>query len=136
MKRILSVFAIVAVVTTVLIACNSSSGTKIDATELAQFKAWKAEAEKPVVSRTQAKRSGNYQSPKMVSQTEYPAKAVEKKGWSKSAKGAVIGAGSGAVLGAVINKRNRAVGAVIGGVIGGGVGYGVGRSMDKKDGRS
>lgn len=136
MKRILSVFALVAIVTTVIVACNSSAGTKVDATELAQFKAWKAEADKPVVSKTYAKRNAVYQSPKMVSQTEYPAKAPEKKGWSKAAKGAVIGAGSGAVIGAVINKRNRAVGGVVGAVIGGGVGYGIGRGMDKKDGRS
>lgn len=61
--------------------------------------------------------------------------AQEKKGWSKAAKGAVIGGAGGAVLGAVINKRNRAAGAVIGGVLGGAVGYGVGRSKDKKDGR-
>ena len=67
--------------------------------------------------------------------TSYPAKAPEKKGWSKAAKGTAIGAGSGAVVGAVVNKRNRAVGAVIGGVAGGAVGYGIGRHMDKKDGR-
>ena len=59
----------------------------------------------------------------------------EKKGWSKAAKGAVIGGAGGAVVGAVVNKRNRAVGAVIGGVLGGAAGYGIGRSKDKKDGR-
>jgi hypothetical protein len=68
----------------------------------------------------------------MVSETQSPAK---KKGWSKSAKGAVIGGASGAILGAVINKKNRAAGAVIGGVIGAGGGYVIGRTMDKKDGR-
>ena len=60
---------------------------------------------------------------------------AQKKGWSKAAKGAVIGGAGGAVLGAVINKRNRAAGAVIGGVLGGAVGYGIGRGQDKKDGR-
>lgn len=59
----------------------------------------------------------------------------QKKGWSKAAKGAVIGGAGGAVVGAVINKRNRAAGAVIGGVLGGAVGYGIGRGQDKKDGR-
>ena len=59
----------------------------------------------------------------------------QKKGWSKAAKGAVIGGAGGAVVGAVVNKRNRAAGAVIGGVLGGAVGYGIGRSQDKKDGR-
>ena len=63
------------------------------------------------------------------------AQTSEKKGWSKAAKGAVIGGVTGAAAGAVINKKNRAVGAVIGGVIGAGGGYVLGRGMDKKDGR-
>lgn len=63
------------------------------------------------------------------------AQASEKKGWSKAAKGAVIGGVTGAATGAVINKKNRAVGAVIGGVVGAGGGYVLGRGMDKKDGR-
>jgi hypothetical protein len=62
------------------------------------------------------------------------APAVEEKGgWSKTAKGTVIGAGGGAVIGAVINKKNRAAGAVIGGVLGAGVGYGLGKVLDKKE---
>ena len=66
--------------------------------------------------------------------TETPT--VEKKeGWSKAAKGAVIGGVAGAAGGAVLNKKNRVVGAVIGGVVGAAGGYGIGRTMDKKDGR-
>lgn len=60
---------------------------------------------------------------------------AKKKGWSKAAKGSVIGAGAGAAAGALLVKNNRGLGAVIGGIVGGGVGYGVGHSMDKKDGR-
>ena len=63
------------------------------------------------------------------------AKAAQKKGISKAAKGAVIGGVVGAAGGAVINKKNRVLGAVIGGVVGAAGGYGVGRGMDKKDGR-
>lgn len=63
------------------------------------------------------------------------AQAEEKKGWSKTAKGAVIGGVTGAAAGAILNKKNRAVGAVIGGVIGAGGGAVIGRQMDKKDGR-
>lgn len=63
------------------------------------------------------------------------AKAPQKKGISKAAKGAVIGGAGGAIAGAVINKNNRVVGAVIGGVVGAGGGYVIGRKMDKKDGR-
>jgi hypothetical protein len=60
---------------------------------------------------------------------------ARKRGWSKAAKGAVIGVGSGAVLGAIISKNNKAKGAVIGGVLGAGGGYVLGRVLDKKDGR-
>jgi phage tail tape-measure protein len=71
----------------------------------------------------------------MSSESDNTAKAAEKKGWSKAAKGTAIGAGAGAAAGAVINKKNRVVGGVIGGVVGGAVGYGIGRKMDKNDGR-
>lgn len=63
------------------------------------------------------------------------AQVEKKEGWSKAAKGAVIGGVAGAAGGAIINKKNRVAGAVIGGVIGAAGGYGVGRTMDKKDGR-
>ena len=69
-----------------------------------------------------------------ANEAKEPAK--EKVGWSKAAKGAVIGGAGGAAAGAVIYKKNRAVGAVIGGVLGGAGGYVLGRKMDKKDGRN
>ncbi len=65
---------------------------------------------------------------------QVPAEIAKKKGWSKAAKGAVIGAGAGAVAGAVISKK-KGTGAIIGGIIGAGGGYVLGRVMDKKDGR-
>jgi hypothetical protein len=61
--------------------------------------------------------------------------AQAKKGWSKTAKGAVIGGVVGAGAGAVIDKKNRAAGAVIGGALGAGAGAIIGHDMDKKDGR-
>ena len=79
--------------------------------------------------------SGGNDAGTMSSESENTAKAPEKKGISKAAKGTAIGAGAGAVAGAVIGKKNRVVGGVIGGVVGGAVGYGIGRHMDKKDGR-
>ena len=147
---VIAIAAVVSVAAIVGISSNTKM-KKVDATELAQFEAWKEtktlealETEKAsyvalkTASRsTAAKRTVNYQSPKMVSESQNAAKTTttKKKGWSKAAKGTAIGAGAGAVLGAVINKKNRAVGAVIGGVIGGGGGYVIGRGMDKKDGR-
>jgi hypothetical protein len=59
---------------------------------------------------------------------------TQKKGWSKAAKGAVIGGAAGAVTGAVISKK-KGKGAIIGGVVGAAGGYILGRSKDKKDGR-
>ncbi len=59
--------------------------------------------------------------------------STKKQGWSKAAKGAVIGGVAGAATGAVITKSGK--GAIIGGVIGAGGGYIIGRSKDRKDGR-
>jgi hypothetical protein len=131
-----------------------------DTAGLAQFQAWKTQHElatvaqykaqavaaapvvvhKHVRTSTVARRSApnpvaTTQSGTMTSESENTAKAAEKKGWSKAAKGAAIGAGVGAAAGAVINKKNRVVGGVVGGVAGGAVGYGIGRHMDKRDGR-
>jgi hypothetical protein len=78
-------------------------------------------------------RSNDYQSGSMSSTSGNTARA--RKGWSKAAKGAVIGGVVGAGTGAIVNKRNRAVGAVVGGVLGAGGGYVIGRGMDKRDGR-
>lgn len=71
----------------------------------------------------------------MSSESSNTAKVYRRRGWSKAAKGAVIGGVVGAGTGAIINKKNRGVGAVIGGVLGAGAGYGIGRGMDKRDGR-
>ena len=146
---VIAIAAVVSVAAIVGISSNSKT-KKVNATELAQFEAWKETktlealetekasyvAPKTTTRSTAAKRTVNYQSPKMVSETQNSAKTTtQKKGWSKAAKATAIGAGTGAVLGAVINKKNRAVGAVIGGVLGGGGGYVIGRGMDKKDGR-
>lgn len=129
-----------------------------DTAGLAQFQDWKAQHElatvvqytpqavaaapvhKAVRTSTVARRSApgpvaTTQSGTMTSESENTAKAAEKKGWSKAAKGAAIGAGVGAAAGAVINKKNRVIGGVVGGVAGGAVGYGIGRHMDKRDGR-
>jgi len=149
LKQVVLFIAIAAVVSVAVVGFTKNSNSKkVDATELAQFEAWKAASlqkelekenaivAKPVTKSSTAKRV-SYKSPKMVSESQNAAKttAVKKKGWSKAAKATAIGAGTGAVLGAVINKKNRVAGAVIGGVIGGGGGYVIGRGMDKKDGR-
>ena len=57
---------------------------------------------------------------------------TKKKGWSNTAKGAVIGAGVGAATGAIISKK-KVQGAIIGGVAGAGVGAGTGAILDGKN---
>lgn len=79
--------------------------------------------------------SASSRSGTMNNESSQTAKVEEKKGWSKAAKGAVIGGVAGAAGGAIINKKNRVAGAIIGGVIGAAGGYGIGRNMDKKNGR-
>jgi YMGG-like Gly-zipper len=120
-------------------ACNGKSGA--DEINL-KSSAFQPGEKTEVPAETNAKprkttnsRTVKYDTRPVVSQAPQPEQPVQKKKWSKRAKGTVIGAGSGAILGAVIVKKNRPLGAVIGGVVGGGIGYGIGRSMDKKDGR-
>lgn len=55
----------------------------------------------------------------------------KKKGWSSTAKGAVIGAGAGAITGAVVSKK-KGEGAIIGGLAGAAVGAGTGAIIDGK----
>ena len=59
-----------------------------------------------------------------------PSTVQKDKGWSNSAKDAVIGGVGGAVMGAVISK-NKGKGAVLGGILGAAGGYILGRKKDK-----
>ncbi|RTL57247.1 MAG: glycine zipper 2TM domain-containing protein [Sphingobacteriales bacterium] len=155
MKKIFSAIGIILVSAVVFTACKNNATKPNDETkilsaadaaqynEFQQFQEWKKQQDmqNDRMAGTTASNTGAtrvvYRT-KPVYRTSAPTTsttATRKKGWSKAAKGTVIGAAGGAIAGAVINKRNRAAGAVIGGIIGGGVGYGIGRSMDKKDGR-
>ena len=134
MKKLITILCVSAVI----VSCKNSAtdNTKVlaaykDSVEHAEFNKWKAakdakQNEKTIVYKTLP-----------AENTIAPVQAApQKKGWSKAAKGAVIGGVTGATAGAIIVKKNRAAGAVIGGVTGAGVGYGIGRSIDKKDGRN
>lgn len=147
MKQLLTALSLVAV----MASCKSKTETitdqakvlsATDSIEFANFQAWKEQ-------QAQTKAINDNRTVRYVERrqntvaTSAPASntntntttAAKKKGWSKAAKGAVIGGVSGAVIGGVVSKRNRAAGIAIGTVLGGGVGYGIGRTMDKKDGR-
>jgi hypothetical protein len=59
-----------------------------------------------------------------------PVAEKKKKGWSATAKGAVIGAGVGGITGAMVDKK-KGEGAIVGGLLGAGTGAGVGAIIDK-----
>ena len=153
MKRVFTFLSVVAIAAIFMTACNTNPKTATEKTlsyedtvGLSQFQAWKAQNERidpvyaaaapaPARKSTSTRTRTASKSGSMSSTSSNQAKTVQKKGWSKSAKYAVIGGAAGGVAGAVINKRNRAVGAVVGAVIGAGGGYVLGRTQDKKDGR-
>ena len=156
MKHLLSVLVLAAVMT----ACNSNQENigkeqtlpAVDTTGLAQLQAIKAQAaliayEDSIKASEAAKeRTATAPKRKVATQSATQSETInyesadaakeENKGWSKKAKGAVIGAGTGAAAGAVIHKKDRVVGGVVGGVVGAAAGYGIGRQKDKKDGRN
>jgi hypothetical protein len=160
MKKLLPILMIAAITTIIFAASNSkpqpdtSNGkvlTYVDTMGLADFQKWKAQNElkdpsmykqdneftepvmKTPVQRTSVSRTTKKVS--MSSTDRYPAKVVQKKGWSRKAKGAAIGGAGGAIFGAVINKNNRVKGGIVGGLLGAGLGYVIGNEMDRKHGR-
>jgi hypothetical protein len=127
-----------------------------DTTGLASFNAWKAQNELaneyqqpqqtssktrtvikyvPVKSKSISHTSVEQSSGSISNESSQTAKIEKKTGWSKAAKGAVIGGVAGVAGGAIIDKKNRVVGAVIGGILGAAGGYGIGHTMDKNDDR-
>ena len=146
MKKLFTIITIFSALALIMTACTQKSAgdpslSGSDTTGFAQFQEWKAMNDKLEVEKANAivaKKSNkvNYNnSGTMSSSTTNKEKVKKKKGWSKSAKYAVIGGAGGAVLGAIINKRDPVKGAVVGAVVLGGGGYIFGRTQDKKDGR-
>jgi YMGG-like Gly-zipper len=156
MKKSILIFSIVSAMLLFLAACNTKTQvdpnagkvmTYTDTLGLADFQKWKAQNElrDPSVyykqgiasARTPVKKSVVHRrtAGSLNSVGQYPAKPALKRGWSRKAKGAVIGGGSGAIIGALVNKKNRLVGGALGGVLGAGLGYVVGNELDRKHGR-
>jgi len=148
MKKILYSTTVVLAAAVIMTSCKDNntlaSGaaqvtTPVPASEYAEFKEWKQQQQQNTTSYTTPVKTRPVVIHKtyVVNRTA-PVAVVQparKKGWSKAAKGGVIGAGTGAAAGALLVKNNRALGAVIGGIVGGGVGYEIGRTKDKQDGR-
>ena len=73
--------------------------------------------------------SGNQAQAQDTKQTD-----PEKKGWSKKAKGAVIGGATGAAAGRVVaGKKGGTRGAIVGGAAGAAAGGAIGRKKDRKN---
>ncbi|SHJ65669.1 glycine zipper family protein [Flavobacterium haoranii] len=68
---------------------------------------------------------------KVVYVNQNTTTTTERKGWSNTAKGAVIGAGVGAATGPIVSKK-KGEGAIIGGLAGAGIGAGTGAIIDGK----
>lgn len=65
---------------------------------------------------------------------DYKQTEPEQKGWSKKAKGAVIGGATGAAAGRVVaGKRGGTRGAIVGGAAGAVAGGAIGRKKDRKN---
>ena len=137
---------------------NGKVLTAVDTAGLADFQKWKALNERidpamynnnqdyaynqpakntyaPVRKSSVTRRNAAPKSVSRISTDQHPAKAAQKKGWSRRAKGAAIGGGGGAILGAIIDKNHRVAGGILGGVLGAGLGYVIGNERDRKHGR-
>ncbi len=133
---------------TTLASCNSNEKIKADALKqvkdslrLDSFNRAEAkeveiakEKELALASQSAASKSSSRRTYVKGESETYTNAAPAKKGWSKAAKGAAIGAGAGAVTGIIVDKKDGR-GAAVGAVVGGTTGYIIGRSKDKKDGR-
>lgn len=106
-------------------AVNNARQQVIDSVNLEKIE--QAKQEKANGSRL---RSGGSSSSGSSASTSSPATTQQKKGWSSTAKGAVIGAGAGALTGALVSKQ-KGTGAIVGGVLGAGAGAATGAIIDK-----
>lgn len=164
MKKLLPILSILFFSVLLFTACTNKTTdpaakagsvlTYVDTTGLADFQKWKTQNElkdpdvyyqqgieeqpasivRTATPKTPVRKSVG-KTTSMNSVSQYPAKTVAKKGWSRKAKGAVIGGGGGAIIGALLGKRNRLVGGALGGALGAGVGYVIGNELDRKHGR-
>ena len=143
MKLLVSIFCTVFL----LNACNSGSNKEaelartkqatIDSMKVVMAKKAAVDSMNAVMAEREAEiKAQNEENNRQIAEKEVaaqnsvaPSATQKKKGWSHTAKGAVVGAGTGAVTGAIINKK-RGQGAIVGTLIGAGVGAGTGAIVD------
>lgn len=122
----------------IVVSCQNQGKMEIEKAKLATVDSMKVEIEKQRVIDSMQVEMAKIEEAKIETQKEVvivnqPAATTSttarKKGWSSTAKGAVIGAGVGAATGAIISKK-KVQGAIIGGIAGAGVGAGTGAIID------
>jgi hypothetical protein len=121
--------------TLVLVSCQNQQKEDINKAKKASIDSMKTEIikQKTIDSMQleMTKIKEESEQPQNVTVVNQPATTTtaKKKGWSGTAKGAVIGAGVGAATGAIVSKK-KGQGAIIGGLVGAGVGAGTGAIID------
>jgi hypothetical protein len=134
MKKIISGLAFLVVLSSCSNSASKNSELQAKQYTIDSLKAVASEkeAENKVLIQKQAVRNAavihQQNSSTATPVTQEPAK---KKGWSNTAKGAVIGGVVGAGTGVAVSK-NKVKGGIIGAVVGAGAGAGVGAIIDKK----
>lgn len=131
------------IIALILVSCQNQEKIDVEKAKQASIDSMKVEIQKQKVidsmkvemvkveeEKAEAQRKAEAQK---VVHVQQPATTTEKKrkGWSSTAKGAVIGAGVGAITGAAVSKK-KGEGAIIGGLAGAGVGAGTGAIIDNE----
>ena len=122
------------VLSLVVFSCQNQTKLDLEKEKQAAIDSVKVEMEKQRLidsMRVEMAQSKKEKEVVIVNQSGQASAPTKRKGWSNTAKGAVIGAGVGAVTGAVVSKK-KAEGAIIGGLAGAAVGAGTGAVIDDK----
>ena len=122
-----------------LVSCQFQNKAEIEKAKQASVDSMKTEIERQRVvdsmeielARVNEEKETIQSSKTVVVNNTTQSAPAKRKGWSNTAKGAVIGAGVGAATGAIVSKK-KGTGAIIGGLAGAGIGAGTGAIIDSK----
>lgn len=121
------------VLSIVIFSCQNQAKIDLEKEKQAAIDSVKIEMEKQRIidsMRVEISQSSKQKEVVIVNQSAPAITTTKRKGWSNTAKGAVIGAGVGAATGAIISDK-KGEGAIIGGLAGAGVGAGTGAIIDE-----
>lgn len=121
------------VLSLVVFSCQNQAKLDLEKEKKEAIDSVKVEMEKQRIidsMRVEMSRSEKQKEVVIINQSAPANTTTKRKGWSNTAKGAVIGAGVGAATGAIISDK-KGEGAIIGGLAGAGVGAGTGAIIDE-----